>query len=274
MISTQNTQPIKDALIVAAGMGTRLQDYGPSKPLVKFNGMPLIEYAMHAAAQAGVNRFVIVTGYLANQLSDFVYKVAAQNGWELETIDNPDYQKSNGLSVLAAESALPGPFFLAMCDHLVSSEIYQRLSAADIADDQVALGLDYQLQNPNVDLNDVTRVFTQKTSTALIRKIGKHLGVFNAFDTGIFRAGPALFQALRTSAKASGNNNSSISAAMQLLASSNNAVGVDIGDAFWIDVDSPAMYQRAKRCVDQTDFKLDDVNSETTRYQPAIKQIA
>ncbi len=253
--------PIKDALIVAAGMGTRLQLHGPSKPLVKVRGKALIEHAMQAAAKAGVQRFVVVTGYLAEQLGEFLQLLARDNNWQLEIIYNPDYQQANGLSVLAAEPALPGPFYLAMCDHLVSPDIYHRLAAAQPAEHQVALAIDRDLHNPYVDIEDVTRVYLK---AGKIQQIGKQLINYNAFDTGVFLAGAQLFTALRASGVKAGDY--SISGAIRQLAQSGNAIGVDNGNAFWIDIDSPLMYTLAESYLD---LKRAYANFETTRCRQA-----
>ena len=53
------------AVILAAGLGTRLSIISGflSKPLVRFEGMPLLEHVMSRARQAEIERFVIVTGH-------------------------------------------------------------------------------------------------------------------------------------------------------------------------------------------------------------------
>lgn len=231
---------IEDLLIVAAGMGTRLRAKGDLKPLVDLCGKPLIEHALETAFAAGMKRATVVTGYHADILEQFLEDVSVRRGWEINTVFNPDFKHPNGISVMKAQDVLSGPFCLAMCDHLVEPKLYDRLMAQPLTDSQVGLGIDLRLDNEYVDLEDVTRV---RFTGQLIRDIGKELSVYNAFDTGIFAAGPALFEAIEKSG--TDNNDYSISGGMMMLAAEENALGVDIGDSFWIDVDSPEMHRLA-----------------------------
>ncbi len=231
---------IKDCLIVAAGQGTRLKGLGDSKPLIELNGIPLIEHAMRSAHGAGVNNFVVVTGYQSERVCEFLKQVSARTNWNIKTRFNPDFLSENGLSVLAAEPDLSGEFYLAMCDHVVEPSLYDELAKADLPSEAVGLGVDYRMQNPMVDLEDVTRVELERE---YITHIGKTLTSYSAFDTGIFRAGPSLFAAIQTSRERTGD--CSISGGMELLASQKLAIGIDTGNSDWIDVDSVPMHKLA-----------------------------
>jgi len=237
---------IEDLLIVAAGMGTRLRAKGNLKPLVELDGVPMIEHAMTAAFAAGMKRATVVTGYHADVLENFLDELSARKGWQINTVHNPDFMYPNGLSVLKASTVLTGPFCLAMCDHLVEPTLYHRLLATALKEDEVALAVDRRLENPYVDIDDVTKV---RLSGRHIKGIGKELPVFNAFDCGIFAAGPALFEAIEKSGRESSDY--SISGGMTMLTAEDKAVGIDIGDAFWIDVDSPDMHELATKWLDQ-----------------------
>lgn len=231
---------IEDLLIVAAGMGTRLRAKGNLKPLVEVGGVPLIDRALEAAFAAGVTQATVVTGYHADLLETHLMVVARRRGWRIETVRNMDYLRPNGLSVLAAREHLQGRFFLAMCDHMVDPVLYRRLNDEAGDRDSVTLGVDCRLDNPLVDLEDVTKV---QVRDGAITGIGKQLTHYNAFDTGVFAAGPALFEAIEMAGSDTGDY--SISAGMQLLAREGRALAADVGDAFWIDVDSPEMHRLA-----------------------------
>lgn len=235
---------IMECLIVAAGMGTRLKTFGEVKPLVEVRGKPLIEHAIKSAVAAGVEKFVVITGYQAQLVEDCLAALAADNGWVISTVRNPDYKLSNGLSVLLGEEKLRGEFYLAMCDHVVEPKIYDRLSAAALPQGAVGLAVDRRLDNPDVDLLDVTKV---RLAGELIAEIGKEIPLYNAFDAGIFRANASLFSAIRTSRADTGD--CSISGGMRVLSTARMAYGVDIGASRWIDVDSPAMLARAEQAI-------------------------
>ncbi|MBV1901953.1 MAG: NTP transferase domain-containing protein [Kordiimonadaceae bacterium] len=231
---------IEDLLIVAAGMGTRLRAKGDLKPLVDLCGKPLIEHALEVAFASGLKRATVVVGYNADVLTRALKKLAARRSWDIETVYNPDFKHPNGISVLKAQPRLKGRFILAMCDHLVEPKLYDYMVKAPLADAQVGLGIDMRLDNEYVDLEDVTRV---RFHGRHILDIGKEIPVYNAFDTGIFSAGPALFEAIEKSGTDTGNY--SISGGMHMLAENKNAIGINVEDSFWIDVDSPEMHRLA-----------------------------
>ena len=57
-----------DALIIAAGYGSRLASISPSKPLTPVCDVPIIELSIRQAMLAGVTRVVVVTGHEAARL--------------------------------------------------------------------------------------------------------------------------------------------------------------------------------------------------------------
>ena len=229
-------------LIVAAGKGLRLRRHGNSKPLVELAGKPLIQYVIENAAKAGVAEFVVVTGYEASVLDAYLKNLAPRIGVSIRTVYNPDYEKPNGLSVFAARQEMGQRFLLSMCDHLMAPEMVRKMAAREIADDQVMLAIDTRLDNPYVDLEDVTRVLSQD---GRIKAIGKGMENYNAYDTGLFLASHALFEALAESGRE--GNDFSISGGMMKLAAAGRALTHTIGDHVWIDVDSPEMYHLAEK---------------------------
>jgi choline kinase len=53
----------ENAVILAAGAGSRLRDVAPVKPLVEVQGEPLIRHALATLKAAGVARATIVVGH-------------------------------------------------------------------------------------------------------------------------------------------------------------------------------------------------------------------
>ena len=230
-------------LIVAAGQGVRLRGAATSKPLAPIGGVALIERVIAGAAQAGVSEFVVVTGYEGERVAQALGAISARLGVPVACVFNPDWRGANGVSVLAAEAELPGAFILLMADHLFDPSILADLIAQAPSATPVVLAVDRRLDNPLVDLDDVTRV--QTGPGGLIRRIGKLIEGYDAFDTGLFLAGPALLDALREDVAEGGSGG--ISAGMQRLALAGRAGTFDIGDRFWIDVDDAAALEKAER---------------------------
>jgi len=70
MITINQTSMPKSAIVLAAGLGTRMRPYNGKipKPLVAVGGKSLIDYALDRLAEAGVARAVVNVHYMAEVL--------------------------------------------------------------------------------------------------------------------------------------------------------------------------------------------------------------
>ncbi|WP_298308838.1 NTP transferase domain-containing protein [uncultured Erythrobacter sp.] len=236
-----------DGLILAAGFGSRLRDLFPSKPLATINGVSLLEIALRQLASAGVARAVVVTGYNAEAVEVAVGGMRSRLDLDVITVRVEDWEKPNGFSVMAGASYLPGNYLLVMCDHLLSSCILRGLAGADDGGRDVTLGIDRRIISPLIDPDDATWV--ERGANGFINRIGKDLTQYDAVDCGAFLATPALAGAI---GKAIGQGKQgSLSDGMQLLADCGRAATLDIGDAWWMDVDDPAAHAQAQGLLDE-----------------------
>ena len=247
-------------LIIAAGKGSRLRQQGDSKPLIPILGLPLIERVIRSAIEAGVDDFYVVTGYRERPIRSLLANLTHRLGCRITPILNQDWEKENGLSVLRARQYLQEPFLLLMADHLFDPSIARELMALPLCDGEIALGVDSDTRNSGIDMQDVTRV---KTDAGKIRNIGKGLTDFNGFDTGIFKCTPAIFSVLERSTKQDGD--STLSAAVRILAAAGKAKAVEINGCFWIDVDDPAALSRAEDVI-LTTLKAKPNDGPVSRY--------
>jgi 1L-myo-inositol 1-phosphate cytidylyltransferase len=231
-------------LIVAAGQGVRLREKGDLKPLVPIKGISIIEHVIKRVRSAGIDEFVVVGGYRSDDLGRELDLISERHGLRITFIVNVDWSRANGVSLLTAKPHLDEPFLLTMCDHLIDPEIYRSLISATFDPDTVTLGVDYDLDNPLSDPDDVTRV---RCSNGRIEQIGKSLGDFNAIDTGTFLCTPVIFDALEES-QAQGDD--SISGAMNVLARWNKARVLDIQGQLWVDVDDPVAFGKAEQLLE------------------------
>ena len=233
---------VTDALILMAGSGSRLRAASPSviKPLVPILGRPLISYTLEALLRAGIKNVYTVIGFEGEAVSQAVEQLVLP-GLSLRFIENPYWQKQNGISVLAAAPFLANPFVLTMSDHLFDQAIIDRLIAHS-APDQLNLAVDRKLDSI-FDRDDAMKV---QTSGEQIVALGKHLREFDAIDTGIFVCPPEIFVHLeRASARADGD--CSLADGVRSMAAEGRARVVDIGDAWWQDVDTAEMHAEAER---------------------------
>ncbi len=235
-------------LIAAAGQGTRMRDKGDIKPLLELNGIPIIERVIKNLQAGGGDEFYVITGYRGTKVRTFLDMLAERDGLSITHVINDDWERSNGISVLKAKNIIDGPFILTMSDHLFDPEIIKSLLAHNHDKDTVTLCVDYNIENPVIDLEDVTRVNCTRSS---IENIGKVIRDYNAFDTGIFYCHDVMFDALETSA-AEGDD--SISGAMNVLGAQGKARTFDIEGRLWLDVDDPTAYGKAIVYVDEGRF--------------------
>jgi CDP-L-myo-inositol myo-inositolphosphotransferase len=230
-------------IIIAAGQGTRLRAKSEVKPLIPLLGVPLIERVIRSAMEGGMDEFYVVTGYQGEQVANFLKQLAKRLNITVTIIQNDDWQKGNGFSVLKARCAITEPFLLLMGDHLFEQTIIQSLHKQPLNDSEVLLAVDTDINNPLVDIEDVTKV---RTENGHILNIGKTIDDFNGFDTGLFLCTPAVFEALDRACKI--HNDTTLSAAIQILADEKRAKSVQ-ARGFWIDVDDERALQRAERKI-------------------------
>ncbi len=241
------------ALIIAAGKGQRLRkwDGDQPKPLYKVVGLTLIERAILSAKKAGITEFVIVTGYKGDHIQKKLSpRKQRQLGVSIQFVDNPDWEKSNGFSVLKAQPYLQDDFVLMMSDHIFDWRILSDLTKKPPKDGEVLLAVDRRLGEV-FDMEDATKV---KTSHGSIVEIGKELSSFDAIDTGLFYCSTGVFEALE---KACCEGKGSLSEAIRYLAAVGKA-GTVTTSHYWQDVDTPASLKHAQAILYQSVKKSTD----------------
>jgi choline kinase len=110
-------------VILAAGMAKRLRPLTDTKPkcLLEVGGKTLLERTVRAMQQAGISEFVVVTGYCADQIRDFLTAWSASpvhpEGLtpRFTFLHNADYEHNNNIySLWMAGEVVRGREFLLM----------------------------------------------------------------------------------------------------------------------------------------------------------------
>jgi choline kinase len=231
-----------DAVIIAAGYGSRLASLSPSKPLTLVCGVPLIEIGIRQAAAAGVTRVVVVTGHRADEVEAFLAHLAQRIAVTVETVRVADWSKPNGYSVMAGATLCKGDYLLMMADHMFESAMLAELLAVGSSSRDVTLAIDRWTDNPLIDPDDATWV--QTNANGFITAIGKTIPAWDAVDCGAFLATSRLADAIRAAITA--GKAGSLSDGMQWLADQGRAATHEIKGAWWMDVDDPRAHGLAE----------------------------
>ena len=231
-----------DALIIAAGYGSRLRDISESKPLTPVAGIALLELGARQAAAAGARRIVVVTGHRADEVEAFLPALSERAGVPVVPARVDDWSIPNGYSVMAGAAQITGDYLLMMADHIFSAEILQNLAQQGSGTRGVTLGIDRRITSELIDPDDATWVETDESG--FIRAIGKTIPSYDAVDVGAFLATPELARAI--AAAIADGKSGSLSDGMQRLADAGRAATMDIGESWWLDVDDPRAHALAE----------------------------
>jgi NDP-sugar pyrophosphorylase family protein len=130
-----------DAMILAAGLGTRLRpltDHTP-KALIDVGGVPMIEHVARRLIAAGADRLIVNTAHLGEQIEDYVRSVDGFGVEALFSREDPGPLETGG-ALLAARALFRGdaPFFLHNADILSDVPLAEMYAAHRAAGDPLA----------------------------------------------------------------------------------------------------------------------------------------
>ena len=184
-------------VILAAGMAKRLRPLTDTKPkcLLEVGGRTLLERTVRAMQQAGISEFVVVTGYRANQIVDFLTPLAHRNGDGGEVsfhfLHNADYEHNNNIySLWMAGEYVRGKEFLLMdsdilCDPAAVVRIAQEPESAlalnrhECGEEEIKIIVDSE-----------SRVVELSKTCSIADAIGESVGVeriASDYSTALFR---------------------------------------------------------------------------------------
>lgn len=160
------------AMILAAGLGTRMRpltDHTP-KPMLKVAGKPLLEHQLERLFNAGIQRIVINTSYLAEQIEDFIlsqqWPVEITLSYEPEPLETAGgLQQALRLGKLSADEPILLVNGDVWCDFDLSQLIQN--SQLQLAQDQLAhlVLVNNPDHNPTGDFGLVNHQIQNKAET-------------------------------------------------------------------------------------------------------------
>ena len=234
---------VSEAVILMAGQGSRLRgaDKNFLKPFVPVLGRPLISYTLEALGCAGIGTAHLVVGYESERLIAKAKELIPPQ-IKASFILNREWQKQNGVSVLAAAGHVSAPFLLTMGDHVFDDTIVDCL-LDNFEPGLLNVAIDRKLDSI-VDLDDAMKIQTRGNK---VTGIGKNLRSYDAIDAGLFVCPPDIFAYLQQAKTLNGGNDCSLANGIELMAVDGKVRGIDIGSARWHDIDTPRVLEHAEQ---------------------------
>ena len=234
---------ISEAVILIAGQGSRLRgaDKNCLKPFVSVLGRPLLSYTMEALSSAGIRTAHLVVGYESERVIAEAKQLIPPH-ISASFIENRDWRKQNGISLLAAVGHVSAPFLLTMGDHLFDDTIIDCL-LDNFEPGVLNIAIDRKL-DLIVDLDDAMKIQTRGNN---VTGIGKNLRTYDAIDTGLFICPAEIFAYLEQAKAINGGNDCSLANGIGLMAIDDKVRGIDIGGGRWHDIDTPRLLKHAEQ---------------------------
>jgi len=234
---------VSEAVILIAGQGSRLRgaDKNRLKPFVPVLGRPLLSYTLEALSCAGINTGHFVVGYESERMIAKAKQLIPPN-ITASFIVNRDWQKQNGISLLAAAGHVNAPFLLTMGDHVFDDTIIDCL-LENFKPGLLNIAIDRKVSSI-VDLDDAMKIQTRGNK---VTGIGKNLRNYDAIDTGLFVCPMEIFAYLEQAKSKNGGTDCSLANGVELMAADDKVRGIDIGSARWHDIDTPRVLEHAEQ---------------------------
>ena len=125
-------------VVMAAGMGTRIDIKDTPKCLLKIRNTSIIEYQINCLKQIGCDKILVVTGYNSNKIKEVL-------GNSVEYIFNKNFENSNNLySLWEARDFIEDEFICIYSDLLFHKKILEKCSASS---KEVTLAVERNVRN-------------------------------------------------------------------------------------------------------------------------------
>ena len=231
------------AVILAAGDGTRLRRGKGTTPkiLVKVLGQTLLERALASLEQLGVTEFIVVTGYRAENVHEFVRRKKLDQRYNLKLVHNPEWKKGNARSVWAARHLLRERFLVCMGDHIFDPQGMQGF--LNVQGDFIGV---FDSNPRYVDVDEATKADSYR---GRVVRISKQLAEFKYVDVGLFLCSRRILPVLERCIAEGKDEWNDVKRAW--IEEGHDLLIFDCRGAFWLDIDTPEELRRAEELLRQ-----------------------
>lgn len=187
-MSNDSKSPVKKAVILAAGRGTRMRELTDDlpKPMIPVNGTPILESIVTGLRDNGVEEFLIVVGYRKEVIEQH-FGDGASFGCSVSYIEQVVQDGTGRVVDLAKSFAGSDPFVLSYGDILMAPESYAPLTDFAGVDGKLSVKI-------NEDVQKGGAVFIEDGwVTDLIEKPKDGQPTSPYYNAGVYTFGPVIF---------------------------------------------------------------------------------
>jgi choline kinase len=258
------SRPVRQAVILAAGMGTRLSattgHEGP-KGFLWINGETLIARSIRLLQDTGIDDIVIVTGYQADRYE----ALAARSNGRVRTIHNPLYDRSGSMySLFVAREQLRSDFLLLESDLLYEQNALQSVQDSERRDCVLLSGLSHSHDEVFVETRNAQLVAMSKDRSQLHSVSGEFVGICRIsrtlYDHMLRSAGEYFARDLHMDYETD---------CLAGLAASQPVYCRTVADLVWAEIDDLRHLERAERDISARLRDRDNQPSAATTAQAA-----
>ena len=232
-----------DALILAAGRGTRMKGIDIPKCLLKINGISLIDYQINCFKQLGINRIFVVTGFNSELIHSHLNN-------QVVFVHNDDFATSNNItSVWSARDFITDDFICVYGDLLFHKKILENL----IQDNHdICMTVEKNVRPETMKVK-----FENEQIVQVNKKIPESEAEGNFIGLAKFSKHiiPNFFNAISDSIET--DSNSYYTSAIELLIHNGQSVNyIPTNNLQWLDIDEPNEFDDAKILFKQLEDEL------------------
>ena len=222
-----------DALILAAGRGTRMGGIEKPKCLLDFDGTALIDYQINCFKKLGINRIFVITGFHSNLIHSHVNE-------KVIYLHNENFFNSNNISsIWTARNSITDDFICVYGDLLFNQKILQHL-LQDEHDICLVIEKNVRHETMKVKIENCNIVQVNKKIPES-EADGNFIGMAK-FNHQII---PKFFQAISTIMET--DVNTYYTSAIELLIKNGQQVNfIATNNLQWMDIDEPNEFDDAK----------------------------
>ena len=231
---------VREAVILAAGMGTRLKQRGQQAPkgFITLGERPIIEESLDRLVRASIDRVTIVTGHLAH----FYEALEQRHPGLVHTVHNPRYADSGSMySLSLVETRVAEDFLLLESDLIYEQRALTTLQEGANTDAILLSGFTQSGDEVYVETRNGMLVNMSKRRAALGQGVAGEL-------VGISRVSQPLFRAMLDIAHARFKTDLRVdyeTDCFVAVAATQSIPCPVVPDLLWSEIDDEAHYQRA-----------------------------